>query len=75
MGSGLAPSGAPRNDGAMMLDSVLHGYLPAILGGLRSTVSVAATSLAIACVFGVIGAAAKLSASPTARGVAGTSPR
>ena len=72
MGSGLAPSGAPRNDGAMMLDSVLHGYLPAILGGLQSTVSVAATSLAIACVFGVIGAAAKLSASPTARGVAGT---
>lgn len=40
---------------------ILHGYLPAILGGLQSTVSVAATSLAIACIFGMIGAAAKLS--------------
>jgi arginine/ornithine transport system permease protein len=49
---------------------MLHGYLPAILGGLRSTLSVAAVSLAIACVFGLIGAAAKLSASPAARGIA-----
>ncbi len=51
---------------------MLHGYLPAILGGLQSTVSVAAVSLAIACVFGVAGAAAKLSASRAARGIAGT---
>lgn len=40
---------------------MLHGYLPAILGGLVSTLFVAATSLAIACVFGMLGAAAKLS--------------
>jgi arginine/ornithine transport system permease protein len=40
---------------------MLHGYLPAILGGLQSTLLVASTSLAIACVFGGVGAAAKLS--------------
>ncbi|MCA3593566.1 MAG: ABC transporter permease [Methylobacterium sp.] len=51
---------------------MLHGYLPAILGGLGSTLSVAATSLAIACLFGIIGAAAKLSDSPLARGMAQT---
>jgi arginine/ornithine transport system permease protein len=45
---------------------MLHGYLPAILGGLQSTLSVAATSLAIACVFGMVGAAAKLSESRVA---------
>ncbi len=50
---------------------MLHGYLPAILGGLQSTLAVAATSLAIACVFGILGAAAKLSASRAARTVAG----
>ncbi len=50
---------------------MLHGYLPAILGGLRSTLSVAGTSLAIACLFGLVGAAAKLSPSPVARAVAG----
>jgi len=49
---------------------MLHGYLPAILGGLRSTLSVAAVSLAIACLFGILGAAAKLSTSPTARAFA-----
>ncbi len=45
---------------------MLHGYLPAILGGLWVTLSVAALSLAVACVFGLLGAAAKLS---PARGV------
>ncbi len=40
---------------------MLDGYLPAILGGLASTLSVAATSLAIACLFGMLGAAGKLS--------------
>ncbi|MBJ6127305.1 ABC transporter permease [Microvirga sp. BT325] len=51
---------------------MLHGYLPAILGGLQSTVSVAGTSLVIACVFGMIGAAAKLSSARTPRVVAET---
>jgi arginine/ornithine transport system permease protein len=50
---------------------MLHGYLPAILGGLQSTLMVAATSLAIACVFGIIGAAAKLSGSRVAATGAG----
>ena len=36
----------------------LHGYFPAILEGLRSTLLVSAVSLAIACVFGLIGAGA-----------------
>ncbi len=45
---------------------MLHGYLPAILDGLRSTLLVSAVSLTIACVFGLIGASAKLSASRTA---------
>ncbi|MCX7339926.1 MAG: ABC transporter permease [Hyphomicrobiales bacterium] len=42
---------------------ILHGYLPAILGGLKSTLSVAVLSLLVACVFGLLGAAAKLSES------------
>jgi arginine/ornithine transport system permease protein len=46
---------------------MLHGYLPAILEGLASTLVVAACSLAVACVFGLAGAVAKLSASRTAR--------
>jgi len=46
---------------------VLHGYLPAILEGLGLTLRVSALSLAIACVFGLIGAAAKLSDSRAAR--------
>jgi arginine/ornithine transport system permease protein len=46
---------------------MLYGYLPAILEGLVLTLKVSATSLAIACVFGIIGAAAKLSASRSAR--------
>lgn len=49
---------------------LLHGYLPAILGGLQSTVSVAGMSLVIACVFGMVGAAAKLSGARTARVIA-----
>jgi arginine/ornithine transport system permease protein len=39
---------------------MLHGYLPAILGGLWVTLTVAALSLAVACVFGLAGAVAKL---------------
>lgn len=50
---------------------MLHGYLPAILGGLWSTLSVAAASLAIACLFGLLGAVAKLSESRVLRGAAG----
>ncbi len=46
---------------------MLHGYLPAILQGLASTLTVAAVSLAIACVFGLLGAVAKLSKSRAAR--------
>ncbi len=46
---------------------MLYGYLPAILEGLGLTLRVSALSLAIACVFGLIGAAAKLSGSRTAR--------
>jgi len=50
---------------------MLHGYGPALLGGLWMTLSVAALSLAVACVFGLAGAAAKLSGSTTLRAVAG----
>ncbi len=46
---------------------ILYGYLPAILEGLSLTLRVSAVSLAIACVFGLIGAAAKLSGSRAAR--------
>lgn len=46
---------------------MLHGYFGAILGGLWVTLSVAAASLAIACVFGLLGAIAKLSSSRAAR--------
>jgi arginine/ornithine transport system permease protein len=49
---------------------MLHGYLPAILEGLASTLVVAACSLAVACAFGLAGAVAKLSASRFARSVA-----
>ena len=51
---------------------MLHGYLSAILGGLWVTLSVAAASLAIACLFGLVGAVAKLSGSRTARLLAET---
>jgi His/Glu/Gln/Arg/opine family amino acid ABC transporter permease subunit len=46
---------------------MFHGYLPAILGGLSITLKVAALSLATACVFGLLGAVAKLSSSRAAR--------
>jgi His/Glu/Gln/Arg/opine family amino acid ABC transporter permease subunit len=46
---------------------MLHGYLPAILEGLVLTLKVSASSLAIACVFGMLGATAKLSGSRAAR--------
>ena len=49
---------------------MLHGYLPAILEGLVSTLLVAASSLVVACAFGLAGAVAKLSGSRAARGVA-----
>jgi len=49
---------------------MLHGYLPAILGGLGVTLRVAAMSLAIACLFGLAGAVAKQSDSRVARAVA-----
>ena len=51
---------------------MLHGYLSAILGGLWVMLSVAAVSLAIACLFGLVGAVAKLSASRAARWLAET---
>jgi arginine/ornithine transport system permease protein len=49
---------------------MLHGYGPAIFGGLWVTLTVAALSLAAACVFGLLGAVAKLSGSRWARGAA-----
>lgn len=51
---------------------MLHGYGPAILGGLAVTLGVAAASLAVACVFGLAGAVAKLSRSRAARWAANT---
>lgn len=50
---------------------MLYGYLPAMLGGLLLTLELAAASLAIAIVFGLVGAVAKLSESPLARRLAG----
>lgn len=51
---------------------MLYGYLPAILEGLWLTLRVAAVSLAVACLFGLAGAVAKLSRSAAARWAAGT---
>jgi len=51
---------------------MLHGYLPAILTGLQTTLAVAAVSLAIASGFGLVGALAKLSENVVARGLADT---
>jgi arginine/ornithine transport system permease protein len=48
---------------------MLHGYGPAILGGVWLTLQLAAASLAFACVLGLIGAVAKLSSSKVARGI------
>jgi His/Glu/Gln/Arg/opine family amino acid ABC transporter permease subunit len=50
---------------------MLHGYGPALLGGLGTTLSVAALSLVVACGFGLVGAAAKLSRSRLLRALAG----
>jgi His/Glu/Gln/Arg/opine family amino acid ABC transporter permease subunit len=49
---------------------MFYGYLPMILDGLRVTLSVASVSLALACVFGMLGALAKVSASPLLRAIA-----
>ena len=49
---------------------LLYGHWPAILEGLLLTLQVSGLSLAMACVFGMIGAAAKLSSSRGARGLA-----
>ncbi|MBL8512178.1 MAG: ABC transporter permease, partial [Betaproteobacteria bacterium] len=43
------------------MNSVLHGFLPSILAGMLVTLAVALTSLVIALVLGLLGAAAKLS--------------
>lgn len=43
-----------------MATPFLHGYGPAILQGLASTLMVAACSLAISCAFGLLGAVLKL---------------
>ena len=47
--------------------TTLHGYLPAILGGLMLTLQIAAASLFVACLLGMLGAVAKLSQSRVAR--------
>lgn len=49
---------------------MFHGYLPTILAGLGVTLGLSALSLAAACAFGLLGAAAKLSGSRLARGAA-----
>lgn len=51
---------------------MLHGYLPAILSGLGTTLTVAAAALVVACAFGLAGACAKLSGSRALRLTAGT---
>jgi arginine/ornithine transport system permease protein len=51
---------------------MLQGYGPAILSGLGVTLAVAALSLTTACVFGLLGAVAKLSRSRAARWAANT---
>jgi len=51
---------------------MFYGYLPMILDGLRVTLSVASVSLAVACLFGMLGALAKISGSPLLRALAGT---
>ncbi len=49
---------------------MFHGYLPMILAGLGVTLGVSATSLAIASVFGLAGAIAKLSDNAVLRAIA-----
>jgi arginine/ornithine transport system permease protein len=50
--------------------TLLHGFGAALLQGLASTLAVAGVSLLIACIFGLLGAAAKLSRSRAARALA-----
>lgn len=50
---------------------MLHGYGPAILGGLLLSLQLAAASLVVATLLGLAGATAKLSQSPVARAVVG----
>lgn len=50
---------------------MLHGYLPAILAGLRTTLLIAGLSLLTATALGFVGAAAKLGPSAALRRVAG----
>ena len=50
---------------------MLHGYLPAILAGLRTTLLIAVLSLLTATILGMVGAAAKLGPSAALRRVAG----
>jgi arginine/ornithine transport system permease protein len=56
----------------MVEGGIFQGYVPAILGGLGVTLSVAGASLLVACAFGLLGAVAKLSASRAARWLAQT---
>ncbi len=49
---------------------MFHGYFPMIVDGLRVTLSVGLVSLAVASVFGLIGAVAKLSPNRFARAAA-----
>ncbi len=51
---------------------MFQGYLPTIFSGLGVTLAIAVLSLAVACVFGMLGAIAKLSGSRAARGAAET---
>jgi arginine/ornithine transport system permease protein len=57
-------------EGVVFQGDIFQGYLPAILGGLGVTLSVAGASLMVACVLGLLGALAKLSAFRVARAVA-----
>jgi arginine/ornithine transport system permease protein len=49
---------------------LLHGFLPTLLEGTATTLAVALSSLVIAVVLGLAGAAAKLSRSPALKGLA-----
>ena len=51
---------------------MFQGYLPTIFSGLGVTLAIAVLSLVVACVFGLLGAIAKLSGSRVARGAAET---
>jgi arginine/ornithine transport system permease protein len=50
---------------------MLHGFLPTLLEGTGITLAVAASSLVVAVLLGLLGAAAKLSRVPLVRGLAG----